>query len=293
MRAEEYLKMNWTLINGEFVDRSNAKADIEDRGYQFGDGIYEVIRVYNGKIFTVKEHLDRFFRSAESISITLGYKAEQLTELLQELIIKNNLKLGIIYMQATRGVAPRTHAFPAQNVPATLVAYTKELERPIQKLEHGVKTILVDDIRWLRCDIKSLNLLGNVLAKQKASENGCYEAIQSRGQDVMEGSSSNIFIIKEGVIYTHASNILILKGITKDVILNLCAVNGIHVEERTFTKEELAAADEAFLSSTTSEVMPVIVIDGKAVNNGEPGPVTRKLQALFEAEITRQCGTLK
>jgi D-alanine transaminase len=284
--------MNWTLINGEFVDRSNAKVDIEDRGYQFGDGIYEVIRVYNGKMFTAKEHLERFFRSAESISITLGYTIEQLTTLLQELIVKNNLTLGIIYMQATRGVAPRTHAFPAQHITPTLVANTKELERPAQKLDKGVKALLVEDIRWLRCDIKSLNLLGNVLAKEKASENGCYEAIQSRGQDVTEGSSSNVFIVKNGVIYTHASDQLILKGITKDVILGLCAENGIKVEERTFTREELAAADEVFLSSTTSEVMPVIAIDEKKVTSGEPGPVTRKLQTLFEAEITRQCGNL-
>jgi D-alanine transaminase len=285
--------MNWTLINGEFVERSNAKVDIEDRGYQFGDGIYEVIRIYNGKMFTVKEHLERFFRSAESISISLEFTIEQLAAQLQELIVKSNLKLGIIYMQATRGVAPRTHAFPAKKVPSILVAYTKELERPLQKLENGVQAILVEDIRWLRCDIKSLNLLGNVLAKQKASENGCYEAIQSRGQEVTEGSSSNIFIVKNGVIYTHVSDNLILKGITKDVILNICADNGIQLEERTFTREELAAADEVFLSSTTSEVMPVIAIDGKAFNNGEPGPVTRNLQALFEAEITRQCGTLK
>jgi D-alanine transaminase len=285
--------MNWTLINGEFVERSNAKVEIEDRGYQFGDGIYEVIRVYNGKMFTEKEHLERFFRSAESISMSLRFTIEQLAAQLQELIVKSNLKLGIIYMQATRGVAPRTHAFPLENVPSTLVAYTKELERPLQKLENGVQAILVEDIRWLRCDIKSLNLLGNVLAKQKASENGCYEAIQSRGQEVTEGSSSNIFIIKDGVIYTHASDNLILKGITKDVILKLCVDNGIQVEERTFTKEELAAADEVILSSTTSEVMPVIVIDGNAINNGEPGLVTRKLQALFEAEITRQCGILK
>jgi D-alanine transaminase len=284
--------MNWTLINGEFVDRSNAKVDIEDRGYQFGDGIYEVIRVYNGKMFTGKEHLERFFRSAESISITLEYTIEQLTGLLQKLIAKNNVTLGTIYMQATRGVAPRTHAFPNENVSPTLVAYTKELERPVQKLDKGVKVLLVEDIRWLRCDIKSLNLLGNVLAKEKASENGCYEAVQSRGQNVTEGSSSNVFMVKNEVIYTHASDQLILKGITKDVILSLCAENGIKVEERTFTREELAEADEVFLSSTTSEVMPVIAIDGKKVNNGEPGTVTRKLQTLFEAEMIRQCGNL-
>lgn len=282
--------MNDCIFNGDIVERTEAKVDIEDRGYQFGDGIYEVIRVYNGKMFTAKGHLERFFRSAEAIFVKLGYTTQQLTGLLEELILKNKLRDGTIYMQATRGVAKRTHAFPAQEVAASLVAYTNELERPREKVRKGVKAVLVEDIRWLRCDIKSLNLLGNVLAKQKAAENGCYEAIQSRGQDVTEGSSSNIFIVKNDVVITHASDNLILKGITKDVILKICAENGISVEERTFTLAEMAEADEVFLSSTTSEVMPVTEIDGKKVKNGEPGPVSRKLQALFEAEIICQCG---
>jgi D-alanine transaminase len=282
--------MKYAILNGEMIERANAKVDIEDRGYQFGDGIYEVIRVYNGKMFTAKEHLERFFRSAKSIGMNLGCTAEQLSELLEELINKNKLELGTIYMQATRGVAPRNHAFPSPDVKAAIVAYTKELNRPLEKLNKGVKAILVEDIRWLRCDIKSLNLLGNILAKQKAAENDCYEAIQARGENVTEGSSSNIFIVKNGKIITHASDELILKGITKDVIFKLCVESGLSIEERTFTIAELKAADEVFLSSTTSEVMPVIAIDGNKVNGGEPGPVTRKLQGLFEAEIARQCG---
>lgn len=284
--------MKWAFLNGEFVERSNAKVDVEDRGYQFGDGIYEVIRVYNGKMFTCREHLERFFRSAESIGMTLGYTSVMLRAKLEELIAKNNLKLGTIYMQATRGVAPRNHAFPPGNVTPSLVAYTKELDRPHEKLTKGVKALLVEDIRWLRCDIKSLNLLGNILAKQRAAENRCYEAIQSRGQEVTEGSSSNVFIVKNGVVSTHASDNLILKGITKDVILNICAKNGIQVKERTFTLEELKVADEVFLSSTTSEVMPIVDIDGNLVKGGVPGPITKKLQALFEAEIVAQCGHL-
>jgi D-alanine transaminase len=284
--------MKWAFLNGEFVERSNAKVDVEDRGYQFGDGIYEVIRVYNGKMFTEKEHLQRFFRSAESIGLKLASTIEQLTEMLKKLIEKNNLRLGTIYMQATRGVAPRAHAFPPANTAPSLVAYTKELERPHEKLLKGVKALLVEDIRWLRCDIKSLNLLGNILAKQKASENGCYEAIQSRGQEVTEGSSSNVFMVKNGVIITHASDQLILKGITKEVILNICVKNGIPVEERTFTLEELKEAEEVFLSSTTSEVMPVVEINGNQVNGGVPGAITKKLQVLFKAEIVHQCGSL-
>ncbi len=283
--------MKYAILNGKIVNRTEAKVDIEDRGYQFGDGVYEVIRVYNGKMFTAKEHMERFAKSSDSIGIKLPYNREQLTKMLEDLIEKNSLKLGIVYMQITRGVAPRNHAFPSAVAPC-LTAYTKELPIPVNLLQTGVKTILTEDIRWLRCDIKSLNLLGNILAKQKAAEEGCYEAIQHRGQEVTEGSSSNIFIVKDGVVITHESNNLILKGITKDVILRACAGHHIRVEERTFTLNELSQADEVFLSSTTSEVTPIVAIDGKTVGDGQPGPVTRKLQALFKQEIEAQCGVL-
>ena len=285
--------MNFAILNGNIIERSEAKVDVEDRGYQFGDGVYEVIRVYNGKMFTATEHLNRFEKSLDSIGITLPYTKEHLTGLLEELIAKSNLKLGTIYMQITRGVAPRNHAFPAENITPSLVAYTKEVGRPLESLKAGVKTIVTDDIRWLCCDIKSLNLLGNLLAKQKATVEGCFEAIQHRSEEVTEGSSSNIFVVKNGVVSTHQSDNLILKGITKDVILQVCTNNNIVVEERAFTLEELANADEVFLSSTTAEVMPIIEVDRKPVADGLPGPITRKLQELFEQEIEKQCGTLK
>ncbi|MCM2531378.1 D-amino-acid transaminase [Neobacillus pocheonensis] len=284
--------MKFAIFNGEIIERSEAKVDVEDRGYQFGDGVYEVIRVYNGKMFTLKEHLDRFVRSSDSIGITLPYTSEHLTEMLGELIIKNKLHVGIIYMQITRGIAPRNHAFPTGNVVPNLVAYTKELTRPLESLKTGVKTILTEDIRWLRCDIKSLNLLGNILAKQKASEAGCFEAIQHRGNEVTEGSSSNIYIVKNGVLITHESNHFILKGISKDVILQACSQNGIPHEERTFSLEELEQADEVFLSSTTTEVMPIVEMDGNQVSGGAIGPITKKLQELFNQEIEKQCGKL-
>jgi D-alanine transaminase len=284
--------MEFALLNGEIIDRSQAKVDIEDRGYQFGDGVYEVIRVYNGKMFTLAEHLKRFADSAESIGISLPFSILKLSEMLEELTEKNNLRTGNIYMQVTRGAAPRNHLFPTGNVTPTLVAYTINGVRPLENLKSGVKTILTEDLRWLRCDIKSLNLLGNLLAKQKASEQGCFEAIQHRGQDVTEGSSSNIFMVKNGVVITHESNHLILKGITKDVILNLCTKNNIPVQERTFSLTELEEAEEVFLSSTTAEVMPVIEIDGKKIGSGTPGHLTRKLQDLFQKEIEKQCGAL-
>lgn len=284
--------MNFAILNGEMMERSAAKVDIEDRGYQFGDGVYEVIRIYNGKMFTAKEHLDRFFRSAESIGINVPYSKEGLTQLLQVLVQKNNLQLGIIYMQITRGEAPRNHAFPTGEVTPVLSAYTKEVARPVENLLSGVRTILTEDIRWLRCDIKSLNLLGNILAKQKAHEAGCFEAIQHRGENVTEGSSSNLFIVKDGVIHTHPSDNLILKGITKDVILKICNDMGIKVVERIFTLEELMMADEVFLSSTTAEVMPIIEIDGKPVSNGKIGSITKQLQQWFTTAIEKECGSI-
>lgn len=284
--------MAQVIVNGNFVDRSEAKVDIEDRGYQFGDGVYEVIRVYNGKMFTLVEHLQRFAKSLDSIGISHAYTEQQLTMMLQELIERNSLKTGIIYMQMTRGVAPRNHAYPAGDVQPTFVAYTKEMERPVENLKSGVKAILTEDIRWLRCDIKSLNLLGNIMAKQKAVLSGCYEAIQYRGQAVTEGSSSNILIVNKHVVITHPSDQRILKGITKEVILQLCRTNQITVEERVFTLDELADADEVFLTSTTGEVMPIIEIDGRKVKDGVPGSVTRKLQELFSKEIEKQCGTI-
>ena len=285
-------RVEFAILNGEIINRSNAKVDIEDRGYQFGDGVYEVIHVYNGKMFTAKDHIKRLVRSCESIGISLPITSKKIIGLLEELISKDKLQTGIVYMQVTRGTTPRNHAFP-ENATPVLVANVTEKERPVESLKSGVKTILTEDIRWLRCDIKSLNLLGNILAKEKAVQKGCYEAIQHRGQDVTEGSSSNILIVKNGIVITHPSDNFILKGITKDVIFQLCMKNNILVEERTFTLEELKEADEVILSSTTTEVMPIVSINGNKVKDGLPGLITRKLQELFVQEIEKQCGPLK
>ncbi|MCS0789744.1 D-amino-acid transaminase [Cytobacillus pseudoceanisediminis] len=284
--------MEYVILNGDLIERSEAKVDIEDRGYQFGDGVYEVIRVYNGKMFTADEHLERLLESGRKIELDIPYSIGQLKQMLAEMIERNNLELGIVYMQFSRGTSPRNHAYPGADVAPVLTAYTRETSRPVDSMRNGVKAILIEDIRWLRCDIKSLNLLGNIMAKQKAAQSGCFEAIQHRGDTVTEGSSSNIAIVKDGTLYTHPATNLILNGITRRKINEICRGNGVALEESAFTKDDLLDADEVFMSSTSAEITPITEIEGKPIGNGSPGPITNKLQNLFEEAIEKECGSL-
>lgn len=276
--------MEWILSNGEIVKEQDLEISKEDRGYQFGDGIYEVIRVYEGDLFTATEHIDRFYESAEKIRITVPYTKDVFHKMLYDLVEMNNIDNGQVYVQITRGAAERNHQFPV-DVEPVVVGYTKSVERPVAFMEQGVKATLIEDVRWLRCDIKSLNLLGNVMAKQQAYEEGYFEAVLHRGDTVTEGSSSNMYGIKDGVVYTHPATNLILNGITRRVILEICEEFGIKVVEEPFTKQQALEMDEFFMSSTTTEVMPVVEISGHTIGNGTPGEMTRKLQQAFEARI--------
>ena len=281
--------MGKVFLNGQFIERTLAKVDIEDRGNVFGDGVYEVIRVYKGQPFTLEEHLQRIMQSGEKIRLNMPYDTEQMSTIIKQLISENSLDLGIVYVQITRGATSRQHAFPGDDVPATFFAYTKPLKRPSEQHNNGVKAKTEEDIRWLKCDIKSLNLLGNILAKQNAVHNGCFEAIFVRDGFVTEGSSSNIHIVKNGIVKTHPANNLILNGITRLVMLKQCEKINIEVEESPFTEIELLAADEVFLTSTTSEIIPIVEVDGQKIGNGIVGPMTKKLQQSFEIEIEEQC----
>ncbi|MFL0584420.1 D-amino-acid transaminase [Solibacillus silvestris] len=279
--------MSFSLWNDQIVKNEEVLVDKEDRGYQFGDGVYEVVKVYNGELFTATEHIDRFYDSAEKIRITIPYTKDKLHQLLHQLVEANNIDTGHVYFQITRGAGPRNHIFPGDDVKPVITGNAKENPRPLENFEKGVKATLVEDIRWLRCDIKSLNLLGAVLAKQEAYEKGCYEAILHRDEIITEGSSSNIYGIKDGVLYTHPANNLILNGITRQVIIKCAAEIGLTVNEQAMTKEQLLAMEEVIVSSTTSEVTPVIEIDGTVIGNGTPGEWTRKLQAQFETKIPK------
>lgn len=271
------------LVNEKFFEREEVKIDLEDRGYQFGDGVYEVVRVYNGKTFRMDDHITRLKRSVNEIRIKLPMEPAEIKEKIHQLVEKNSLKDGIIYFQVTRGASPRNHSFP-ENTTSVLTAYTRDFARPLNDIKNGIKTVTIDDIRWLRCDIKTINLLGNVLAKQFAVENNAKEAVQIRGDYVTEGSSSNFYIVKDGTIITHPANNLILKGITRIVIEEIAAKLDIPFVEKEFTLDEALNADEAFISSTTAEVSPVIQINDHILSE-QPGPVVRKLQAEFEQLI--------
>jgi D-alanine transaminase len=282
IRGGKVLKI---LLQDKLIFRNEATVDIEDRGYQFGDGVYEVIKVYDGKPFYLNKHLDRLERSALEIKLALPFAIDVIRDNLLELVKETSLIEGHIYLQITRGTSERTHHFPT-NTESVFVAYTKKTNRPISQQQNGIKTILTEDIRWLRCDIKSLNLLGNVLAKQQAKESGADEAIFHRGDTVTEGSSTNLFIIKDRIIYTHPANNLILNGITRDVCFEIIENSNYKINQETFSVKDLLAADEVFVTSTTMEIVPVVQIDNKLVGDGNPGIITRSLQSEFEEYIS-------
>lgn len=276
------------LLNEYFTERDQVKIDIEDRGYQFGDGVYEVIRVYNGVCFQMALHMKRLQQSAANIELTLPYPVESIHQNLVKLIQKNKIHNGTIYIQITRGAAPRTHHYPDQPS-AVLVAYSTPSERPFEKLNHGIHAILTEDIRWIRCDIKSLNLLGNVMAKQNAKKHGFDEAILHRGNFISEGSSTNVFIVKNNTLFTHPPNNLILNGITRMEVIRIAKESGYQVVQEAFSIKELLDADEVFVTSTTMEIAPVIKINQSIVGNGLPGNITKKLQEAFEQFIIKHC----
>ena len=282
--------MGKIIYNGELKERSAIQIDVEDRGYQFGDGVYEVIRVYNGKLFAADMHLNRLMDSAKLIQLKVPFTVAEIKEKTKELITAENLDYGIVYMQLTRGISPRNHAFPIGEVDPVFVAYTKDM--PYTGSKPGVKAVTVEDIRWLRCNIKSLNLLGNILAKQQAVEAGCDEAIQHRDGTVTEGSSSNVAIIVKGTLKTHPATNLILNGITRQILLKLCNDHGIPFVEEPFTLSDMMDADEVLYTSTGVEVTPITAIDGQLIGDGKVGSITLQLQKLFTQEIERQCGSL-
>ncbi|BAC13039.1 D-alanine aminotransferase [Oceanobacillus iheyensis HTE831] len=272
------------LTQSEFKDKDSLNYPFEERGLQFGDGIYEVIRVYEGKYYLFEEHVDRLYRSAEAIKIEIPQSKKEMKELLLQLITKNEMTTdGKVYMQITRGSAPRDHIFP-QSVEPNMYAYVQDMPRNKEALQHGVSTITQPDIRWENCYIKSLNLLPNVLAKQTAKEQGCYEAILHRDGKVTECSASNVYLVKNGKVYTHPTTNNILYGCVRMAVERFLKAANIELIEEAFQLEDISSADEIFLSSSTSEVTPIVRVDDKAIGDGKPGTITKQLQRAYETE---------
>lgn len=271
--------MTYALVNDQFLLKENVSIGLEDRGYQFGDGVYEVIGVYNNTPFKLKEHLLRLFESMKKVRMELNYRLEDLSSQLMVLKEKNNLQKGLIYIQITRGVSLRNHPFPTDQSTPVLTAYTIEMNRPDSKVyQEGVKVILTEDVRWLRCDIKTINLLPNVLAKQEAMEAGAFEAILYRDNyGITEGSSTNVFIVKNGEVFTHPANHYILNGITRQTVIDICKELDIKITEVAFSKESLLEADEVFITGTYIDIVPVTEIRNETAGFSSVGEVTKKL----------------
>ncbi|WP_209123064.1 D-amino-acid transaminase [Alkalihalobacillus sp. BA299] len=272
--------MDYVLYQNSIIPKDQLKIEMEDRGYMFGDGIYEVVRVYNGVPFTMQEHLERFEQSAAALDMSVPYHTAKITELIQSLIQKNNMNSGIVYFQLTRGIQPRNHLY-SREIEPVLSGFSKPLETNIEWQQNGIDTWMTKDIRWLRCDIKTINLLGNIMVKREASDQDCHEALQHRDGIVTEGSSSNLFLVKENVIFTHPATNLILNGITRRVVLRLADEIGALLKEKQFTLEDLKQADEVFITSTTMEITPVRSIKGDITTSFDIGPWTKKLQEAF------------
>ena len=268
-------------FNGSLIAKKEAFISPDDRGFNFADGVYEVIKYYRGKPFRYDDHLNRLKRSLREVRIDLE-DFDQFELVFQELLARNGLKdqEAGIYLQITRGSHQRIHRFP-ENIKPTAYASAFPFSTKQEQIENGVKVITADDIRWLRCDIKSIALLPNVLFAQKAAENNAEETIFIRNGIVTEATHSNVIGVKDGVLLTHPDSNLILPGITKKVVMEICRSNGIRVIEVGIQASYLANMDEMMIVGTGSEVTPVVDIDGISVGDGKPGPVTRFIQDQF------------
>ena len=269
------------FVNGRFLPLADAMVSIEDRGFQFGDGVYEVIRTYGARPFELDAHLERLDRSVGALELRQPYSRRQWREYVLEGIRQSAHREAKVYLQITRGVAPRDHAYDAHLSPTVVMTF-----RELRPLEHsiqvaGVESITIEDLRWGRCDIKSLNLLPNVLARQQAKRSNVFEAILVRDGEVTEGAVSNVMVVQQGTVTTPPEGPRILSGVTRAVVLDLARREGLSVRERNVPQSDLYEAEEVFLTGTTVEVLGVVRVDGMTIGGGKPGPITQRLARQF------------
>ena len=269
------------FLNGRFLPLAEATVSIEDRGFQFGDGVYEVIRTYRGRPFKLDVHLARLDRSAQAIDLRQPYSFERWVEYVTEGLRLCDFPETKIYVQITRGTAPRDHAYAPDLQPTVLMTFRELQPLNASFPSSGVAAMTMKDMRWGRCDIKSINLLANVLARQQAKKRGVFESILVRDGQVTEGAVSNVFIVQDGKLITAPEGGWILSGVTRQVVLELARHEGLTVQERYCSEQELLGATEVFLTGTTVEVLGVVHIDGTQIGKGQPGPVTLSLANRF------------
>jgi D-alanine transaminase len=271
-------------LNGQFAPLAELQISVLDRGFLFGDGVYEMIPVYSRTVFRLDEHLQRLARSLAAVQITNPYSSEQWRAMVLDLVARQRFDDQSIYLQVTRGVAfPRNHAFPSADTPPTVFAFCDPLTIPAdQMFTQGVAAITTRDLRWQRCDIKAISLLANVLAKQEAVNAGVAETIMLRDGLMIEGAASNIFIVQNGVIYTPAPSEHMLTGITYDLLLELAQQHGLPLVQGDVTEAMLRAADEVWLTSSSKEILAIVLLDERPVGKGVPGPIYSQMLAFYQ-----------
>lgn len=274
-------------VNGRYLPLHRPAIGIEDRGFQFADGVYEVVKVLDGRPRDLERHLDRLERSLTALEIRPPVSRGALQAVIREVLKRNGLRQALLYIQATRGVAPRNHVFPTEARTSLVVTARRPAFPSAAEEQAGVGVITQPDLRWGRCDIKSISLLANVLTRQKAREHGCREAwLVAEDGRVTEGSASNVYIVdRAGRLITHPLGERILGGITRSVLLELARGDGIEVVERPFGLDEVESAREAALTSTSSLVLPVVRVDDRTVGDGTPGPVVGRLIELYREHL--------
>jgi D-alanine transaminase len=277
-------------LNGERMSLAEARIPALDRGFLFGDAVYEVLRVYHGRPWMVEDHLARLGRSLEAIHVH-GVDLAQLRQRMLDTIAAGPFDEAIVYIQITRGAAPRSHGFPAGIKPLEFL-YVQEFRDPYaQTRQDGAAVITLPDLRWGRCDIKSTNLLANVLAAQSAKEAGCTEALLcSEDNAVSEGTHTSLFGVLDGKLLTAPKSPHILPGITRGLVLRLAERARIELQEHELHRPDLARVSELFLTGTTSEVLPIVRVDGQPIADGKPGPITRRLQQAYREAVREACG---
>ncbi|TCJ12776.1 D-amino acid aminotransferase [Parasulfuritortus cantonensis] len=269
-------------LNGDYLPLAEAKIPVLDRGFIFGDGVYEVIPVYDRRPFRMADHLDRLRRSLAGIRLADPYGDAEWQALFAPLIEAADWPDQGIYIQVTRGPAPRDHAFPKDVRPTVFIMAMQLSAPPPEVVEHGVAAITAEDNRWLRCDLKAVSLLANVLLRQLSVDRGCAETVLIRSGHLTEGSASSIFVVRDGVIMAPPHDNLVLPGITYDVVVELAGQAGLPVALRPVTEAELRGADEIWLTSSTKEITAVTRLDGQPVGDGRPGPLFRRLHAAYQ-----------